>query len=587
MSLHRTAVVLIGALLVCSSVSLAIGGTPVAAPNENVSETTLPEDGPAYGVNSSDFYKLWSDDVDDAEIPEDALEDRENVSQEEFERALAESTDIPFEQPPAAPEIWNRGDLSDYNPGGSGASVAPSNAQLTDGAYIKDAFVSIGAIQSSTILHDTNETDPTQYIAPDGEVLAVTDYRVAIPDDREDEKREEEWSLVDTSLESVTLKANGETLSEADAHRSVLEYSDLSGSVNLSVETTISASLNVDKEICTDWNVTGGTCDEWSSIDDEIAVEQTVSDSRSVVVNELSNLSGNRVEFEAVPGQVGAVVNPDTEWSTITVDEDAQTRSNWWFYTAGTPGWNELVTHEADGSTTSPSSVRPVEVHAFPSEVAPYVSGTTADGSASMQIEEVWGEERTGPTLPSNIDLEPASPYSNADSVAFSSETIDAAALDEVTVDGIVRGQSETISLGRSQTVREATLSLTVQESNSSSATVQATVVDASTDEPVTAGQVKIGNQSVPLDASGEATITVSNPEHIVRGEYVPGKWWQTDHAYSSAEDTTIVRGDTFDFKAFVDLVVVTLLWFLPLSLLVFGLDYVTDGELVGLERNS
>ncbi|MFC3958926.1 hypothetical protein [Halovivax cerinus] len=587
MTSHRRIALLVGLVLLGSTVSIAIGATGVAIDDESENESTIPADGPAYGVNSSDFYKLWSNDVDDAEIPEDDFGDGTNDSREEFERALARSTDIPFERPPEAAEVWSRGDLEDYSPGGTDASVAPAGAQPTDGAYIKDAFVSIATIQPSTILHDTNESDPTQYIAPDGEVLAISDYRIAVPDDEHSERRHEEWSLVDSSIESITLEADGQTHHSTDDHTAVLEYEDLSGAVDLTVESTISATLEVDKEICTDWNETVGSCDEWTSIDDEVATERTVSDTRSVEVNQLSNVTGSRVEFDAAPERVGGVVNPDTEWSTISVDGDVGARSNWWFYAAGTPGWTELVTHESSGSTTSTSSVRPVQVHAFPSEVAPYVAGKSENGTVPLQIEEAWGEERTGPTFPSVIDLDPARRYANADSIAFSSETLDASMLQEITVDGIVRGQSRAVTLADPQTVREAELSLTVTDSNSSYATVQATVTDASSGDPVTAGRVEIGNRSVALDQNGEASITVSNPSLIVRGEYVPDGWWQTDQPYSSAEATTIVRGQTLDFQTFVDLAIVTLLWFLPLSLLVLGLDYVTDGELVGLTRNS
>lgn len=583
----RTIAVLVGALLVCSTASTVMGAAPVATDNESEYATTIPDDGPAYGVNSSDFYRLWSNDVDDGGLSEDEFKDGEVDPREGAERALARSTDIPFERPPKAAEDWTRGDFRDYNPGGTESSVAPANAELTDGYYIKDAFVSIAAVQPSTILHDTNVTNTTRYVAPDGEVLAVSDFRVALPEDEETDKEREEWSLVDTSIETVDLRADGQTLSTDDGHRSILEYSDLAGSVTLTVEATISAELEETTEKCTNWNATSGICEEWESFDETVSVEQTVSDAKSVEVNQLSNVSGRRVNFESKSDRVGVAVHPDTEWSTITVDGDVQARSNWWFYTAGTPGWNKMVTHRADGSTTAASSVRPIQVHVFPSEAKPHVPTEPVNGTIPLRMEETWGEERTGPKLPSAIDLETANLYTNADSVALSSEILDESALEEVTVGGIVRGQSETVTMGEPQAVRETNLTLTVTEDNSTHAIVRAEVTDTTTGDPVAAGRVEIGNQSAPLDQKGTAVITVQNPGLTIRGEYTPEGWWRTDQPYSSAATTTIVPREFLDFQTLVDLVIVTLLWFLPVSLLAFGIDYVTNGELLGLERHS
>ncbi|PCR90305.1 hypothetical protein [Natrinema ejinorense] len=40
-----------------------MGTASVATANESEHATTIPDNGPAYGVNSSDFYRLWSNDV--------------------------------------------------------------------------------------------------------------------------------------------------------------------------------------------------------------------------------------------------------------------------------------------------------------------------------------------------------------------------------------------------------------------------------------------------------------------------------------------------------------------------------------------
>ncbi|WP_247729556.1 Ig-like domain-containing protein [Halovivax limisalsi] len=582
-------ITVLGAVLVCTGGLLLTGLLPLHAVtgSDDPDESTIPPDGPDYGVNSSDFYRLWSGDVDNRSVSEGDFEDGDLPPRERGQRALTRSTDIPFATPPQAAEQWTRGDLGDYESGGSSASIAPPNAELTNGPYIKDAFVSIAAVQPSTILHESNSTDTVQYIAPDGEVLAVSNFRVGLPEGNESDRKREDWFVGEAQVEQVTLEADGETLITDEGHRSILEYSDLSGSVTFEVEARITAEVDEVTGICSDWNATAERCEAWDSFERTISVEQTVSDTQSVEVNQLSNITGSRVAFDSDDDLVGAAVHPDSEWATIAVDSDVEARSSWWFYAAGTPGWQDMVTHKADGSTTSPSSFRPVQVHAFPSESEPYVPTERVNGTVPLRIEEVWGEERTGPELPGVIDLETADPYTNADSVALTSSVLEADALQEVTVTGIVRGQSETVTLGEPQTVREANLSLSFPEEDSTQATIRAEVLDANSGNPVSTGTVAIGNQSAPLDENGMATITITNPGPTVTAEYVPETWWQAGQLYASTETTAVVPGEFPDLRSLLQLLVVTLLWFLPVGLLALGLDYVTDGELLGLERSS
>jgi len=128
------------------------------------------------------------------------------------------------------------------------------------------------------------------------------------------------------------------------------------------------------------------------------------------------------------------------------------------------------------------------------------------------------GTEQTGPSLPLNIDLESASPYVNADSIAVTSTTLDESAFREVTVHGIVRGQSRTVSLSDQQTVRETNLTLTATNANATHAVVRATVTETATGAAVTSGRVTAGNQTAALNSSGIATLTLSNPGRSYEG---------------------------------------------------------------------
>ncbi|WP_134672243.1 hypothetical protein [Halorussus marinus] len=571
-------------LVSSSAVVVVAGGMATVTPSDFGS--VVPDDGPDYGVNNSTFQRLWSEDVDNGNLSADDFD--ENVSSRaEFAHRLARSTDIPFDQPPQATGDWNNGDFGDFSPGGRDSSIHPESASLEDGVYIKDAYVSIFATQPSTILHQGNET--TQYVSSDGQIRALSDYRVAVPQGDQNGSQRERWSIDQTSIESVELSADGRTIDTGSGHQATLQYTGLSGSPQLTVEANITVTLRHIMLDCPDWNSSISGCDgDWTRDVETLEASKTVSTLQKVVVNQLSGISGNRVQFEARENRTGAVIHPSTEWSTITVDGDVRARSNWWFYTAGRSGWQSMLTSTATNTSRAESSVRPVQVHAFPSQQAPYVPTEPTDaGKRPLAIEETWGAELAGPSLPVNIDLESADPYVNADSIAVSSTTLHESAFRKVTVQGIVRGQSRTVSLSEQQTVRETNLDLTVTEANATHAVVRAMVTENASNDAVTTGRVTIGNQSTALNSSGIAVVTISNPSLIVHGQYQSAAWWRTDQPYAASEDVAKTPANFPDFQTFIDLVVVTMLWFIPVAVLIFGFDYMSGGALLGLTNRS
>lgn len=587
MHTSRTIRVAVGTFLVCTAAVLLLSVPGIASNETEYPDATIPAHGPDHGVNSSDFHRLWSDNVDEGELEPEDLESGTLSTEDGVKHTLARSTDIPFAQPPEAVEQWNRGDVNSFRSEGTDASIAPVDADLVSGEYIKDAFVDIAAIQPSTVLHATNETS-TQYVRPDGDVLAVSDYRIEHPPEDTSGATRESWSIEDSSVESVSLEVDDRTIDTDDGHRSTLSYTNLTGTQTLWVEATIDAELKKTERRCTIWNSSTTSCDgRWLETEEYVQTSETANTSQSVSVTEMDSASGTQVEFEAPSDERGVVLGPNTEWSTITVDEDVEVRSNWWFYSGGNPSWNEVVRHTEDGSTQIESSVRPVQVHAFPSEEAAYVPTEIENGTRPLTIEQTWGEERAGPSLPSEIDLRPATEYTHADSIALSSTSLEQDALEEVTVDGIVRGQSTTISIDEQRTVRETNLSLSVTDSNATHAIVEATVTESASDDPVSSGRVEIGDVSQPVTDNGTATLAIHDPDLILSGEYVPQEWWRTDQPYTAAQATTTTPAELPSFHAIVQLVVVTILWFLPLCLVAYGFDYATGGELFGITRQS
>ncbi|NEU59135.1 hypothetical protein [Halorussus sp. MSC15.2] len=582
----RHAIPAVLALLLVSSSTIGIAGSVQTATPANY-DSAIPDDGPDYGVNNSTFQRLWSEDTDNGNLSADDFGDANVGSRSEFTRRLAQSTDIPFPRPPQAAGDWNRGDFDDYTPGNQRSSVHPIGASLTDGVYIKDAYVSVFAIQPSTILHRGNET--TRYVSPDGTVRTVSDYRVAVPQSDRTGSERDRWSVDQTKIESIKLTADGQPLDTGRGHQATLQYTDLSGSPGLTVTATISVQLRHVTLDCPSWNQTGDGCGGgWTHDVETLEASKTVSTSQNVSVAQLTQATGNRVQFETDENRTGAVVHPNTEWATITVSDDVRARSNWRFYTAGRAGWQTMATRTATNTSRAESSVRPVQVHAFPSQQTPSVpTDPTDDGKRPLVIEEAWGTERTGPSLSPNIDLESADSYVNADSVALSSTTLDERDFREVTVHGIIRGQSRTVSLAEQQTVRETNLTVTVTKATATHAVVQARVTENSTGDAVTTGRVQIRNQTTALNSSGIGVVTLSNPDSVVRGEYTPTAWWQAEKPYTKSTDITTLPADFPDAQSLIQLVVVTILWFLPVAVLLFGFDYMSGGELLGLSNRT
>jgi hypothetical protein len=98
---------------------------------------------------------------------------------------------------------------------------------------------------------------------------------------------------------------------------------------------------------------------------------------------------------------------------------------------------------------------------------------------------------------------------------------------------------------------------------------------------------VTIRNQTTALNSSGMATLTISNPGTLVHGQYQPPAWWRTDRPYAASTDIAKTPANYPDLQTLIQLVVVTILWFIPLAVLVFGFDYMSDGALLGLSNRT
>ena len=232
------------AVLVASTVAVPVAAHP---PNRT-----------AHGVPEEIFHTLWSEDQDGAT-------DRANLSNGSAVEQLANGTNIPLDSPPRAVEQWNRGDLKDFPATTSSVSIYPSDADLTNSRFIKEAYTEVFAVQPSTRARLSDSRQPL-FVAPKGDVLGTVDYRVAVPPDDTTGDRRVYWSLQSHRVEETKLLVDDEDETTAGgSHTPRLSYTldnyD-SEDPQLTLQAKISVRLRKKVEVCTAHN-DEGDCTNW------------------------------------------------------------------------------------------------------------------------------------------------------------------------------------------------------------------------------------------------------------------------------------------------------------------------------------
>ncbi len=456
---------------------------------------------------------------------------------------LANGTDITFTRPPATAATWTRNDFADLEAGGSDTSVHPRHASLEDGVFIEDAHATVFAVQPSTRGH-LESGDTPLYIAPNGTMRGLVDYRVRVPNGSSSGNTTIEWSLASNEVEEVRLQKDGETIVERDgSHTPALDYQiEDDWSANLTLEAEISVRLKkttrIDRGDETDVEVTYRT--ESLNVSDSIAVE-------------IYDLSAYPYYAEYPNGDAGVAIFQSRPWQgyTLTENGSARVRGVWRFYTARNSNWDTLVRSNRTDSATVESDAIPVYVHAYPSRIGPRAE-PVRDGP---EIIDTWGIDRPSPvgTLGENINIDIVNQsYTTTYGVAVRAENVDRNALQ---VAGIVRGVNASIvapDASSERQLRRSNLTVEVLQQNESQATLRIELRDNETGAPIVLsdpdrrypiggntrnGYITIAEQRVETNASGVAIVTIDKPG-IYTARYHPGSWLGHDPAYVSATAT-------------------------------------------------
>ncbi|EMA06942.1 hypothetical protein [Haloferax denitrificans] len=528
---HRVPSVLVAALLVSSSII----GLATAQPPRPGTETN--------GLTENESATLWSRDSDRYVSQQDYQQqygdDRTALHQ------LANGTDITFTRPPATAATWTRNDFADLDAGGPDTSTYPPHASLEDGTFIDDAHATIFAVTPSTRGHlDAGETP--LYIAPNGTVRGLVDYRVRVPTRNETGNRTTDWALVSHEIENIRLKIDGIPVATArGTHTPELQYHTThSWSANLTLEANISVRLKKTVE-----TTVGGESETTVSYRTET---RTVSDTLDA---EIYDLAAYPYYAQYPNGDTGVAIFQSRPWQgyTLTDEETSRVRGVWRFYTARNTNWDTLVTSTASTTTTAQSDAIPVRVHAYPSQIGPRAE-PVRDGP---DIIDTWGTDRASPrrTIGENVTVEVVNEsYTPTYGLAVRAETVDREAL---RVGGIVRGVNATIvdpQVGSARQLRESNLSVELVSQTTSNATLRVELRDNQTGAPIASngsdrqypiggsshsGYITVGDQRVETNESGVAIVTLDEPG-IYTARYHPGTWLGHDPAYVG--DTASVR---------------------------------------------
>lgn len=494
------------------------------------------------GLDENESATLWSRDDDSRYISNAAYREAYGENRTTIHQ-IANGTDLTFTRPPTTARIWTRNDYADFTPGNRSTSVYPVDAQLTNSTFIADAHATVFAVMPSTKAHRT-PTDTTWYVAPEGRVRGIVDYRIRTPANRSvsngTAKRTVLWTVQDHDITEVRLLQDGTVVARTDGSQlPVLNYSiggrettltleaDIEVRVrktviverlgNVSAPNTTAAPPNatVSRPNTTDGRsdeptaTASGTTRNGTAATGEPATGSNVTvprdpgqngtrtiTNRSVVIDSVTVSDELDVQVYDLNVSMYTATYPDTDigvaifknrpWQgyTLTPDETARVRGVWRFYTARDMDWDTLTKATADGSERIESDALPVYVHAYPSKLRPRTEPTRI----GPDFIEIWGVERPTPagTLGENVTVDVVTdPYETSYGMAVRYRDVDR---DALTVHGIVQGVNATLvdpERGRERHVRESELTVDIVARNESGATLRLELRDATTDHPI------------------------------------------------------------------------------------------------------
>lgn len=522
------------AVTVWSGSALAHPGTHPDHQNETGSSSY-------HGVNRTLFPLLWSGDIDG-----NVTTDPEASTQQAAFRQLAEGTDIPLASPPRAVEQWNRGELRQFPHTTRHESLVPAGISTTDGRFIKDAHTSIFTVQPSTQAWIAPDNQPL-YIGNRGQVLGTLDYRIELPDDDTDGRRQVDWTLLDHHLSAPQLIIDGRPVTTARPSQTPsFEFAldDIEGRHH-TVRIVATVTVDLQKHIRT----VDRTCE---TINNETVCRKGVThrysypserlrlaDSRRVTEYRL-DVSGYRARHP--DGDLGLALRQDGPWLGHSLPgADQNVRGVWRLYSARDPDWDRLTRRTRNGSEQVRSPSHPLQLHAYPSAAGLSVPRPTATLTSTS------GDRHDTPTLPDTVNLDTVSGSYSASHLLVT-RLSEGSLTPAITIHGLVRGSNERIHPAdlTSVQVNRSSLSTNVVTRTPENVTVRLHLIDQQTGTPIVTkhrdGYVLVNDRRLNTSENGTATVTIEGNPGVLTARFKPGEWWRNPPGYTSTANRLTLK---------------------------------------------
>lgn len=565
-----TAVLVVVSCLAILCIPSAASGTP--APEE-----------PRHGLDNETFYTLWSNTSNGA-YP------NANTTIEE----VRNRTDVSFQNPPRAVDQWNKHEYDRFPKTGKKVSVAPTgatrkNSPTIDGdpsqnGWIRDAYVEIFSVTPLTTTL-TSDTEVKHYTTENGTLIAHADYRYDPPPPPYSKTSgsgcgagKTTWLGESHQISDVSVSHSGY---DSTSSTITAKYTLPPGASELTVTVDITASITKKSETkkCPPIGPSKWVTTDVTTYTDSVTVEdsQAVTQHSGTVTIGRSNLSGGTTDFSAIRF---------TPWRGISLPNGDRVVGNWRFYTARDPAWDEIDVTTNSATTPTPSvpshpPAQPIQTVAFPYRYGPIANGPDGGRTEKLQLLNYSGSERTSPTLPESVTVEPSNEsYVQAERVSF--RTTDGAPTN-VTTSGLVTNTSNTRSLSSIYNAPRINTSLntTIKSSNSSGTTLSVNLTADGT--PIhtapTSGHLLVNGREVETNATGEVIVSV--PRTPVTIEYVPRPFHEVTPPVGHEATTTTVTsypsipGVVAAINGLFSFALLTGLFFMPL----FILDRILDAD--------
>jgi len=475
--------------------------------------------------------------------------------------------DRPHRAPPGTARAWTEAAFAEYDSSAFDTKTSryPSHANLTTEGFVADAHITLFSIHPSTIVHESGD-EPTMYLSPTGRMTAMVDYRERVPkktvervSDPDIDRRVTTYTVQLSSIENVTVTADGTPDPEkrrSDTHRPTFSYNinDYGGSVNrLGVKAEIVVTV---RETTKEYPADGTGAIITSTRMNTTRV--TVTDARAVAIHEL-NTSGV-TSYRAAPadGAERVALRADTPWSMLRLQgENARLATKWRFFTARTPGWDQLTIASEDDTEKRPAPDIPVYVHGVPTTNPPVAEASEPGVSGKVTSDDEAGPERSPPeSVPEAVGVSTVNESYQPRSV-LAVRFPNTSAPYDATVVGLVNGTNVTRPSGdfQERSLSESQLIVRTERQNASHTVLFVKVQGAQSGAPISLAPTDIqyarlfGGLASTQTPSGQVVIQGHRTTHVVRppsdgttiavpthgmifAEYQPASWISKTPAY-------------------------------------------------------